>query len=182
MAMGNWFRARRKDLITHTLIVGGFLCFLLLLSEPLFALLDRGESEAIPGESQLMDISVPDETGNIRYWFESIVTGTTVEFMGWAFIEGDSPADSTTHLVFKCDQHTYVFQTGIQESGQLNQILEIEEPDLTKAGFVATIPGARLENGTYAVGIYIRKDETEALQFSDEVLRRTEAAVELSRE
>jgi len=179
MSMGIWLRTRRKQIITHTLIVGGFLCFLLFLSEPLFNLFDRSEFEGIPGESQLVDISVPAETGNIRYWFESIVTGTIVEFLGWAFIEGDCPENSTTYLVFKSDQATYVFEAAMREVGTLNQVLGIEEPDLTKAGFVATIPAERMEKGTYTIGLYIKKGKTEALQYTDKVLTRTNEVVEL---
>ena len=180
--MGSWLKTRRKQVITHTLIVGAFLLFLLLLSEPLFALLDRSEFERIPGESQLVDISVPAETGNIRYWFRSFVTGTVVEFLGCAFIEGDSSGNSTSYLVFESDQATYVFEAAMQEIGTLNQMLGIEEPDLTKAGFIATIPAERMENGMYTIGIYIRKGETEALEYTDKVLTRTDEAIKLSGE
>jgi hypothetical protein len=182
MSMGSWLRTRRKQIITHTLIVGAFLLFLLLLSEPLFALLDRSEFEGIQGESQLVDISVPAETGNIRYWFRSFVTGTVVEFLGWAFIEGDCPENSTTYLVFKSAQATYVFETDMQERKKLNENLGIEEPDLTEAGFVATILADKMENGTYMIGIYIKKGETEALQYTDKVLTRTDEAVTVGRE
>jgi hypothetical protein len=182
MAMGSWLKTRRKQIITHTLIVGAFLLFLLLLSEPLFAILDRSEFEGIPGESQLVDISVPAEIGNIRYWFEPIVTGTVVEFLGWAFIEGDCPKDSTTYLVFKSAQATYVFEAGIQARKKLNENLGIEEPDLTEAGFVATISAEKMENGKYAIGIYIRKGETEALQYTNKVLTRTQETVTVGKE
>ena len=179
MATGSWLRTHRKSVITHTLIVGAFLLFLLFLSEPLFDLFDRAEFGGIPGEAQLVDISVPAETGNIRYWLESIVTGTVVEFLGWAFIEGDCPENSTSYLVFKSDQAAYVFEAAMREVGTLNQVLGIEEPDLTKAGFIATIPAEIMENGTYTIGIYIRKGETEALQYTDKVLTRTNEAVKL---
>ena len=180
MSMGSWLRTRRKQIITHTLIVGGFLCFLLFLSEPLFNLFSGPEFERTPGEAPLVDILLPAETGNIRYSFESIVTGIRVELLGWAFIEGDCPENSTTYLVFKSDQATYVFEADMREIGTLNQVLGIEEPDLTKAGFVATIPAGRMENGTYMIGIYIRKVETEALQYTDKLLTRTSEAVKLS--
>jgi hypothetical protein len=179
MSMGSWFRTRRTQIITHTLIVAGFLFFLLFLSEPLFSRFKFGR---IPGEAQLVEILVPAETGNIRYEFSANVTGTMeddVEFIGWAFIEGVCPEDSTTYLVFKSDQATYVFETTMREVGTLNQVLGIEEPDLTKAGFLATIPAESMKNGTYKIGIYIRKGKTEALQYTDKVLTRTNEIVEL---
>jgi hypothetical protein len=176
MSIGSWLRTRKKQIITHTLIVAGFLFFLLFLSEPLFS---RFEFGRIPGEAQLVDILVPAETGNIRYWFESNVTGTMVEFMGWAFIEGGCPENSTTYLVFKSDHEIYVFEATMQEVGTLNQVLGIEKPDLTKAGFLATIDAVRMKNGTYTIGIYIRKGKTEALQYTDKVLTRTNEVVEL---
>ena len=142
MSMGSWLRTRRKRIITHTLIVAGFLFFLLFLSEPLFGRLEFGR---IPGEAQLVEILVPAETGNIRYAFSSNVTGTMVEFIGWAFIEGNCPENSTTYLVFKSDQAIYVFEATMREVGTLNQVLGIEEPDLTEAGFLATIPAEEMK-------------------------------------
>ncbi|MFX1266302.1 MAG: hypothetical protein ACFFH0_13025 [Promethearchaeota archaeon] len=176
MSRGSWLRTRRKQIITHTLIVGAFLLFLFFLSGPLF---DRFEFGRIPGEAPLADISVPAETGNITYWLESIVAGPVVEFLGCAFIEGEYSENSTSYLVFKSDQATYVFEAAMQEIGTLNQMLGIEEPDLIKAGFIATIPAERMENGTYTIGIYIRKGATEALQYTDKVLTRTNEVIEL---
>lgn len=168
MSMGRWLRTSRRQIITHTLIVGAFLFFLLFFSEPLF---ERFKFGGIPGEARLVDISVPAETGNIRYSLESNMCGTMVEFTGWAFIEGGYPENSTTYLVFKSDQAIYVFEATMREVGTLNQLLGIEEPDLTKAGFSATIPVERMKNGTYTIGIYIRKGKTEALQYTDKVLK-----------
>ena len=179
MSMGSWLRTRRKQIITHTLIVGGFLCFLLFLSEPLFNLFSGPEFERTPGEAPLVDILLPAETGNIRYSFESIVTGIRVELLGWAFIEGDCPENSATYLVFKSDQAKYIFEADMQERGTLNQVLGIEEPDLTEAGFAATIPGEIMKNGTYTIGIYIRKGKTEALQYTNKVLTRTDEIVKV---
>ena len=48
MSMRSWFKAHRKQVITHTLIVSAFVLFLLFLSEPLF---DR--LEEIMGEAKL---------------------------------------------------------------------------------------------------------------------------------
>ena len=43
----------------------------------------------------------------------------------------------------------------------LNTIFRIGELDLTEAGPVTIIPAERVGNGTYMIGTYVRKGETE---------------------
>ena len=179
MSTRNWFRTHRRQLSTHSLIIVGFILFTTLAAGPLF---DGFEVEEIPEEAQLVDISVPAETGNIRYWFESIVTGEMVEFLGWAFIEGDCPENSTTYLVFESDQATYVFEADMRGVSTLNWWLGVEEPDLTEAGFVATVAAKRLTDGTYTIGVYIKKGEMEALQYTGRVLTKMNGVVKVSGE
>jgi hypothetical protein len=60
----------------------------------------------------------------------------------------------------------------------LNTILRIGELDLTEAGPVAIIPAERAGNGTYTIGTYIRKGETEALQYTDKVSTKIKEIIE----
>ena len=52
--MGSWIKAHRKQVITHTLIIGAFVLFLIFLSEPLFDGL-----EEILGEAKLQQNQPP---------------------------------------------------------------------------------------------------------------------------
>ena len=50
MSMGSWFRTQMKQMITHTLLVSGFLVFLLFISAPnvnLLGLLRRYVAEDV---------------------------------------------------------------------------------------------------------------------------------------
>ena len=54
MSVRSWIKAHRKQVITHTLIIGAFVLFLIFLSEPLFDML-----EGILGEDKLQLIQLP---------------------------------------------------------------------------------------------------------------------------
>ena len=158
----------------HALIVGAFLLFLVFAAEPLFNRLER-----IAGESQLHSIALPPETDNLRYWFGTMISGSVVEFTGWAFIQEESPDDSQCYLVLQSSVAMYVFDTAKRSLPTLNEILQMEEPDVTQAGFLAVIPLRYIDNGVYRLGIYMTRGETEALQYTESVLTKTDEGVEV---
>ena len=158
--MGSWPRTHRKQVIIHTLIVGGFLFFLLFLAEPLF---DR--FEAISGESKIQQLSLPPETGNIQYGLQILsVTTQTIEIEGWGFIEGHGSKNSSIYIVMKSNENTYVFDTV-----KLRKDIPIEfkdEPDMDVwFSFIARIPVRKIKNGEYIIGVYITKGDVEALRY-----------------
>ena len=160
MATGSWLRTHRKQVIIHTLIVGGFLFFLLFLAEPLF---DR--FEAISGESKIQQLSLPPETGNIQYGLQILsVTTQTIEIEGWGFIEGHGSKNSSIYIVMKSNENTYVFDTV-----KLRKDIPIEfkdEPDMDVwFSFIARIPVRKIKNGEYIIGVYITKGDVEALRY-----------------
>ena len=54
--------------------------------------------------------------------------------------------------------------------------------NVNNSGFIAKIPVDSIEEGIYKLGIYIKKGDIEALQYTDSVLTRTDEVVELSGE
>ena len=173
MSMGSRLRTRRKQIITHTLIVGGFLFFLLFLAEPLFVRFEPGEV----GMAKLHKITLLSETNDIHYEIDRITLGNKVGIYGWAFIGGQSMEHSQTYVVLRSTNNTYVFDTFIwprpdvtEAFGYLHLHL-----DLDHSGFVARISMHEIEDGTYRVGLYIKKGrlfwiEAEALRYTRQLL------------
>ena len=174
MSTGSWLRIHRKSVITHTLIVGAFLLFLLFLAEPLF-----DKFEATIGISMLHDISLPGETDNIMWGLtrHSIDTAT-IQLDGWAFIEGHGAENKETFIALKSDERVYVFDTVYRRRGDIAR--QFDRPDLEWSGFMAVIPSGKIRSGEYSVGLYIRGDDTEALEFTDWVLKKSAGEVHLA--
>jgi hypothetical protein len=166
MSTGSWFRAHRKQMITHTLIIGAFVLFLLFLSEPLFDRLER-----ISGEAKLQQLQLPAETNNIRYGIDSILTeGTGVEIVGWAFVEEQDSRNRELYIVLKSAHQTYVFDSQVMLKPHLIENVEESCLNMQYSGFKTIIPTRKISNGEYAVGIYIKGEDIEALQYTDSVV------------
>ena len=165
MSTLNWFRTHRRQVAIHSCVIAGFLLFTLFAAEPLFDRLER-----IPGEAQLHRISLPAETGGIMYNAEEVSTaaGATLEVSGWAFIEGyDVDLDETsTYVVLKSETRTYVFDTWPRERPDVAAHFEELGLNLDYSGFMTVIPARKIPSGEYAIGIYIRRGEIEALQYT----------------
>jgi hypothetical protein len=162
MSTGSWFKIHRKQVIIHTLIVAGFLLFLLFLAEPLF---DR--FERIVGESILSETTLPTATDNIQYWIDGFAaTAQTLEISGWAFIRGHDSVNSEIYVVLKSTDRTYVFTTETVIRDGVTEYFRELGLNLDYSGFAALIPTRKIASGEYAVGIYIAKGDVEALQYT----------------
>jgi len=168
MSTGSWLRTHRKQVITHTLIVGAFLLFLLFLSEPLFDGLEQ-----VAGASRLYKTTLPAATDNIQYWIDHLEAGAhTLEINGWAFIEGHDSVNSEIYVVLKSAGRTYVFTTETVIREGITEHFKELGLNLDYSGFTALIPARKIANGEYTVGIYIRKSDIEALQYTDRVIAK----------
>ena len=166
MATGSWLKAHRKQVITHALIVGAFLLFLIFLSEPLFDRLER-----IAGESQLYETTLPAATDNIQYWIDDLAAATHIlEISGWAFIEDHDSVNSEIYVVLKSADRTYVFTTETVIREGITEHFKELGLNLDYSGFAALIPLRKIANARYTVGIYIKKGDIEALQYTDRVV------------
>ena len=162
MTRQNWLKAHRKQALTHTFVVVGFVLLVVLVAEPLFDRLER-----VPGEAQLKQVGLPAETGGIQYWLDQVeITEHLVEIRGWAFIENHDSDNSEVFLVFESERRTYVFDTMVQQRSDVTEYLEDLGIDLDHSGFVALVPTRKIASGDYTIGIYIRKGDMEALQYT----------------
>ena len=129
------------------------------MAEPLF---DR--FEAIEGESQLVKISVPDETGGITYGIDFFShTENMIEISGWAFIDGRSSEGSVVYIVLKSEEKTYVFEMSMRERPDVAHAFE--DPSLLWSGIKGIVPLRKVDSGEYAVGIYITQEDAQALHY-----------------
>jgi hypothetical protein len=168
MSTGSWLKTHRKQVITHTLIVGAFLLFLLFLSEPLF---DR--LEQVAGASRLYKTTLPAATDNIQYWVDHLETAAhTLEIDGWAFIEGHDSVNSEIYIVLKSAGRTYVFTTETVIREGVTQHFRELGLNLDYSGFAALIPAGKIASGEYTIGIYITRGDIEALQYTDRAIAK----------
>jgi len=166
MSTGSWLKAHRKQVITHTSVVVGFVLFTIFVAEPLF---DR--LEQVQGESTVYQTTLPVATDNIQYWIDDLAVAThTLEINGWAFIKGHDSVNSEIYIVLKSADRTYVFTTETVIREGVTQHFEEMGLDLDYSGFAALIPAGKIANGAYTVGIYITKGDIEALQYTGRVV------------
>jgi hypothetical protein len=171
-----WLRAHRKAVFGHGLVLSAFLIFCTFFSPPLF---DR--LEAIQGESQMQDIVLPAETGNITYCLADVEIGSQItEVHGWAFIEGQNTENMNTYIVLESDDVRYVFDTITQVRPDVTAAYGSLDLDLGQSGFMCNLPTRNIAVGEYVLGIYITKDGIEAFQRTDFLLTRSDGAIELS--
>jgi hypothetical protein len=174
MSAGSWFKAHKKQVITHTAIVVGFVLFVIFVAEPLFDRLER-----IPGEAHLYRFSLPVETNNIRSYIDKLITDgrSAIDIIGWAFIEGEDSENNEVYIVLKSGGETYIFDTMVQERPDITQAFKNLGLNLDYAGFIALIPARKIANGEYSVGIYIEKGDIKALQYTDRAVTKSEGTI-----
>ena len=174
MATGSWLKTHRKQVITHLSIIAAFVLFTIFVAEPLFDSLEQ-----VAGESQLYETSIPAATDNIQYWVDHLeVTAHTLEIDGWAFSEGHDSVNSEIYIVLKSADRTYVFTTETVIREGVTQHFKELDLNLDYSGFMALIPAMKIANGEYTVGIYIRKGDIEALQYTDKAITKSGGTLE----
>ena len=166
MSRGSWFRTHRKQVITHTSIIVGFVLLTIFVVEPLFNRLEQ-----FAGASRLYETSVPAATDNIQYLVDHLENAAQVlEIYGWAFIESHDSVNSKIYIVLKSVDRTYVFTTEtVVREGVTEQFKELGL-NLDYSGFSALIPTWEIASGEYSMGIYIKKDDIEALIYTNKAI------------
>lgn len=159
----------------HSLIISGFLFYSFFLAAPIF---DR--FERVEGEARLQNIFLPVETSNIANNLEIVIRTDVIEAEGWAFIEDQSAQDSKIYIVLKSGTKTYVFDTLPYKRSDITTIYQELNLDLDDSGFIALISPEKIATGEYTFGIYIRKGETEALQYTNKVVVKSKGKTGLS--
>ena len=172
----DWFRTRWKKVLVHGLILSGFLVYAFFLADPLFDKL-----EVLEGESPLALVSLPSPTNNIQYNLARFsVSDYGIEVEGWAFIEGQTTEDSQIYVVLQSAENTYVFETSSWQRPNITPDQEVLDLGPAWTGFVSVIPLSKIKEGEYNVGLYIRKADREALQYTDRGLVKSRDAIEVT--
>jgi hypothetical protein len=173
---GEWLKASRKKLLAHGLVLTAFVLYCVFLAPPLF---DRLQvPEGTEGESNLYDISLPAVTDDIECGVDLInADNSEAVLSGWAFIEGQDMVGSQIFLVLSTGTDTYVFDT-VPWSKPMYVMEHFGDLDLNldDSGFFAILPLREVSAGNYTLGVYIRKDNAEALQYTDEVVKKADTA------
>ncbi len=126
------------------------------------------------------NIQLPDETNDIRYHFDHFsATTKAMEIEGWAFIRGFDSVNTQIYLVMKSDSYTYVFDTISRGRPGAAAFFGQAGLNLDGSGLMSVIPLAKVKSGEYLIGIYIRKNDREALEYAYKVLVRSEDRVEV---
>lgn len=117
------------------------------------------------------DIALPVESNDIRLnieFLQDVLKDEKVlmEIRGWAFIENQCVENSSIYLILQSDFATHVFDTMLQKRPDVTDFFAGLDLHLDNSGFIARIPREKLESGTYKLGVYIKKDDTEALQYT----------------
>lgn len=125
---------------------------------------------SIPGLKKLPPISLPLETKNITYFFDIFnQEKNSLEIRGWAFINDKSSENSLIQISLSSDKNSYLINT-----------IFVKRPDVTAhfkslnvddSGFSLVIAKEEIEIGKYKLGIYIKKDNIEAFQYTDRVIK-----------
>jgi hypothetical protein len=168
MSVGYSLRTRRKQVITHTSIIVAFVLFTIFVAEPLF---DR--LEQVAGASRLYETPIPAATDNIQYSVDHFDNASRIlEVHGWAFIEGHDSVNSQIYIVLKSTDTTYVFTTETVTREDITEQFKESGLNLDYSGFSALIPTREIATGEYSLGIYIKKDNMEALTYTNKTVTK----------
>ena len=166
---GKWVKTKRGKLLVHGLILVTFVLYCLFLAQPLFDRLER-----IEGESRLYAISLPAVTNNIECGVSLInANNSEVVLNGWAFIKGQDMVNSQIFLVLKSSSDSYIFDS--VPWSKPKYVMEHYKDlnlNLDDSGFFAILPLRSINKGEYTLGIYIKKDNVEALQYTDKIIAK----------
>ena len=166
MSRGSWFRTHRKQVITHTSIIVGFVLLTIFVVEPLFNRLEQ-----FAGASRLYETSVPAATDNIQYLVDHLENAAQVlEIYGWAFIEGHDSVNSKIYIVLKSADRTYIFTAETVVRKSVTEQFKELGLNLDYSGLSALIPTWEIASGEYSMGIYIKKDDIEALIYTNKAI------------
>jgi phosphoglycerol transferase len=124
----------------------------------------------VQGLRKLAQTSLPIETKNIRYAFNNFNQRRYyIDIVGWAFIKGKNLENSKIYLGLRSDRNSYLINTNSVKRRDVTAHFKSYNYD--DSGFLAVIAKNEIENGLYKVGIYIKKDNIEAFQYTDKVVK-----------
>jgi len=127
--------------------------------------------------SKVQNISLPEETKAMRFGVPALQETKKngkqlIGVRGWAFIKGQTSENSRIYVVLKSSDNVYVYDTLAQLRPDITKYFEADGENLDYSGFRALLPKGEIQDGTYRLGIYIKKDGVEALQYSGKFITK----------
>lgn len=124
----------------------------------------------VEGEAQIHDINIPEETGDIRYYIDTIQRHQIdwkdiIAIRGWAFIEETGAYNGSTYILLKNRYDEFVFDTSTEPRPGITQHFANMHLDLDRSGFHSYIPLERMPDGIHQIGIMISKDDTDNMSY-----------------
>lgn len=123
-----------------------------------------------PSLKKLQQIDLPSETKGISYHVDVMrVVKDYIEISGWAFINEKSSENSKIQLGLWSKKNSYLINTICDKRPDVTAYFKSLNFD--DSGFSSAIAKEEIEIGTYKLGIYIKKDNTEAFQYTDRIIK-----------
>lgn len=110
-------------------------------------------------------------TNDIEYFIDGFTeTSGGIQVDGWAYIKTLDARDSEISIVLQSpDGAQDAFRTW--KAPRLDVAQHFQNPNLVDSGFSAWIPRSLLAAGEYRVGVYIRRQQREAMEYTPRMLR-----------
>lgn len=99
--------------------------------------------------------------------------------MGVAFIHGLSTEDNQSFVCLKSDSYSYVFDTFVVPRPDVTEYFADLGVNLDLSGFRAVIPIENIKDGSYEVGILVKKGFIKAMLYTDMVVTKSENGAEI---
>lgn len=151
--------------LIHIFIILVFLAYLVSANYIFCCLLK------VDGEAQVHNVTIPEETDDIRHCIDSIERHqidwkSIIAIRGWAFIEGKDAYNCSTYIVIKTETEEYTFDTKMETRPDVTQHFANLQLDLDESGFYSNIPLEHIPDGVHQIGIMISRDGTDRTSYT----------------
>jgi hypothetical protein len=128
------------------------------------------KTTTIPGLKKLQQMDLPIETKGISYAIEILRDiKDYIDIRGWAFINDKNSEGSVILLGLSSDRNNFLINTSLIKRPDVTVYFKTSL-NLNDSGFSAIIAKEELEVGTYKIGIYIKKENFVAFQYTDRII------------
>ena len=143
-------------------------------------ILPLNKFENFSDEAQIHQQRLPAETNNIRYSIDSfgIHRQKYLDIQGWAFIKDKDTENNEVYIILQSVDKTLIYSAETAMRTDVTKYFKELNLDLDYSGFVARIPTRKISDGQYTVGLYIKKNSIEALQYTQKTILKAGGTVQ----
>lgn len=119
--------------------------------------------------SQQQSFALPQETNDLEISVEQTKKDNgVVKVDGWSAVKKLDSKDSTIYCILKSKDKVYIFDTF--QPYKRPDVTAYSKIDRDESGFNVVIPADKLEKGEYQIGVLIKKNNVDHVQFTDKKL------------